>query len=356
MSSTLQAVSRPLAWVPAVIDSVDLFRGSRVDSRHLAITSVVLLALGTAIAAATTTDSQWWTLHFSELGTHRDFSGMSFNIGSMSAGGLLIVFAARVRQELAMILHRLEDAVHAHTHLARALVVLIASFGAHLALVGLVPLNVNTPLHERGASGTMLSFLGILVIMLASPWTPRRLRLISACIAVVLVPAVIVFVLGLITLATLEIIGFGLIFVWLVTFSTALRTASQAKPAAARVEPASPRAHATGSHVVRRGARPLGRTRARAGSGASAARVRPASGPKLAAPATPRRVPARRVPSQSPVRPTRRLTATTVSRSVRHAVPKHPSRPTAVPLGARGPLPRGCRASAARAVSAPSRR
>lgn len=352
MSSTIPSVSRRFTVSPTLFDSVDVFRGSRVDSRQLAIMSVVLLVLGTAVAAATTTDSQWWTLHFSELGTHRDFSGMSFNIGSMSAGGLLIVFAARVRQELATILHRLEDAVHAHTHLARALVVLLASFGAHLALVGLVPLNVNTALHERGASGTMLSFLGILVIMLASPWTPRRLRVTSGCIAVALVPAIVVFVLGLITLATLEIIGFGLIFGWLLMFSTALRTASQQSPA-----PVTASAPAARTDVARRGGRPLGRSTAPASSGASAARVRPASGPRRAARTTPRRAPVRRGPSQAPVRLTLpALRGTTAPRPVRRAVPRHPSRRTSVPRGARAPLPRGCTASAARAASARSRR
>lgn len=348
MSSTIQAVIRRPVTVPAFLEGADVFRASRIDSRQLAITSVVLLVLGTAIAAATTSDSQWWTLHFSELGTHRDFSGMAFNIGSMSAGGLLVVFAARVRQELATILRRLEVAVHAHTHVARLLVALIASFGGHLALVGLVPLNVNTALHERGASGTMLSFLGILVVMLASPWTPKRLRWTSAGITVVLVPAIVVFVLGLITLATLEIIGFGLIFVWLLMFSTALRAASSGAGQAAAAD-------AVAGPPRRR--RPLRRAMARGASAASAGRARPGSAPRRAGSTTPRRAPVRRVRTQSPARSLHSLrTAPAGRRALRHALPSHPSRPTSAPRGARAPLPRGCTASAARAASARSTR
>ncbi|WP_241246041.1 DUF998 domain-containing protein [Microbacterium sp. 4R-513] len=337
-------------WAPAFLDSADIFRGSRVDSRQLAITSVVILVLGTAIAAATTSDSQWWTLHFSELGTHRDLSGMAFNIGSMSAGGLLVVFAARVRQELATILRRLEVAVHAQTHLARVLVALIASFGCHLALVGLVPLNVDTALHERGASGTMLSFLGILLIMLASPWTPRRLRWISAAIAVVLVPAIVVFVLGLVTLATLEIIGFGLIFVWLVTFSTALRNAASPKAAArAQARPAPARAAA-------RARRRVSPARGRGASGASAAPARRVSAPKRSARQIPTRAPALRPRSQAQLLLQRPAPVTAARRPVLRAVPRHPSRPSSVPLASRGPLPRGCRASGGRAASGSSTR
>lgn len=314
MSSTvdgpMQRRFRGEAWFPGR----PTLAVPRPDSQHLAVTSVVLLVIGTALAAATTSDPHWWQLHFSELGTHRDFSGAAFNTGSMSAGGLLLVFAARVRQELAEIRRQIASAVHARTHIARLLVCLIASFGLHLALVGLVPLNVDTALHERGASGTMLSFLGILCVMLASPWTPRRLRLICAGITVLLVPAIVVFVLGGITLATLEIIGFGLIFVWLVTFSAALR-------------------RATGDRVRRR--------HEREGGGAAVRRVtrRAARGATVASAARARPVSGRMRPRHSPARPP----SARPSRRLRRALPRHPSLPLGAARGARAPLPRGCR-------------
>ena len=189
------------------------------------MTSVGLLVLGTAIAVVTTGDGSWWHLHFSQLGTHRDFSGIAFNFGSMSSGTMFILFALRVRRAFADIRGRLGTVVHARRHASRLLVGLIASFGGHLATVGLVPLDVNTALHERAASGMMLSFLCILALVIASPWTTRRLRLISVAVAGLLVPAIAAFVVGIATLAALEIVGFGLIFVWLAAFGSVLRQA-----------------------------------------------------------------------------------------------------------------------------------
>ena len=186
--------------------------------------SVGLLLLATAVAAATTSDRDWWQLHFSELGTHRDFSGTVFNLGSMSAGATFILFATRVRRAFADIRAQLDTVVHARRHASRLLVMLIASFGGHLAMVGLVPLDVNTAVHERAASGMMLSFLGILGLVLVSPWTVRRLRLTSVAVGAAR-PRSWCSPRAAITLAILEVVGFALIFVWLATFGATLRGA-----------------------------------------------------------------------------------------------------------------------------------
>ena len=315
----------------------------RAEAHHVVMTSVGLLLVATAVAAATTSDRTWWQLHFSELGTHRDFSGTVFNLGSMSAGAMFVLFATRVRRAFADIRARLDTVVHGRRHACRLLVVLIASFGAHLAIVGLVPLDVNTAVHERAASGMMLSFLGILGLVLASPWTVRRLRGTSAAVAALLLPAIVVFAAGGMTLATLEVVGFALIFVWLAIFGSTLRRAVAA-PGEHDVVARGPRV-ARAARATRATTGGAGRSRRlavsarRVGCAASASPVRPGSVPTRRAQALRRRhsgpqVPGRRRPSGL----------------------RHPHLRTCVPRVARVRPRPGCRGSAARAGSAPSRR
>lgn len=338
-SSTILLAPRRV--VPALSPAAAGAAVRRAEAHHLVMASVALLVLATAVAAATTSDRDWWQLHFSELGTHRDFSGTVFNLGSLSAGTTFVLFATRVRRAFADIRSQLDTVVHARRHASRLLVVLIASFGGHLAIVGLVPLDVSTAVHERAASGMMLSFLGILALVLLSPWTVTRLRLTSVVVATLLVPAIIVFTAGAITLATLEIVGFALIFVWLAVFASTLRRAVAAprehdlvarKACSTRRERVAPRG-------VERSRR-LAVSVRRVGCAASASPERPGSAPtRRAQAAQPRWHSGRRV-----------------LRRRRPSGLRHPGPGTCGPRGARVRPRPGCRGSGARGASAPSRR
>jgi hypothetical membrane protein len=348
MSSMMQF--NPPRAIPALAAPRAVGALREADAQHFAMASVALLALATAIAVATTSDPTWWHLHFSELGTHRDFSGTVFNGGAMTAGTMFVLFALRVRRAFADIRSRLDTVVRARQHAARLLVALIVSFGGHLATVGLVPLDVNTALHERAASGMMLSFLGILVLTIASPWTPRRLRATSLGVAGLLVPAIVTFVLGGMTLAALEVIGFALIFVWIARFGSVLRQAVAAPQdhdvVAHRAGAGAARRRTRSPRVARRAAR-AGLARSlvvtRAGRVACVASASPA--PRGSVPSRrARALPQRHSVLRGPRRPA------SSSRLDR------PRLPASALHGARGHLPRGCRGSAARAGSAPSRR
>lgn len=188
----------PAQWLP------------RITSQRLLHLSVLVLVLGIATSILTTTDLTWWQSMFSALGTFDDFSGYAFNVTLFLAGVGIAIVGFRVAAELRVISER-----RARKR-SGMMVVLVASAGLHLAGVGLMPINVNQFLHERAASGVMLSFLCILATTAsARRHIPFQLRRATWIVGIVLVAAIALFVTGVINLTLFELAGFGLIFVWL---------------------------------------------------------------------------------------------------------------------------------------------
>lgn len=189
----------------------------RLTARLLALSVMLVIAVGTGLAIVTTTNPDWWQLHFSELGTFDDFSGHTFNATLVIAGLLIAAFAVRVRIDLVSL------TPHRKVRPSRTLTVLMISVGIHLLGVGLVPLNTFEFLHDRLASGIMLSFLGLLILIVLRRRHVNPLLLWSSiAIAGGLVLAITAFVNGLINLAALEFVGFTLIFVWVGIFTASL--------------------------------------------------------------------------------------------------------------------------------------
>ena len=261
-----------------------------MTSRGIAALVMALLAAGTLVSVVTTSDPGWWRLHFSELGTFRTFSSYTFNTTLILTGLLITAFALRVRADL-RIRHRIR-----HRRSSALLVGLITSVGIHLSLVGLIPITANTFLHDRAASGVMLSFLGILALtMLRQRHAPRALRWATTGVTAGLGAAIAGFVVKGINLAALELVGFLLIFAWIGVFTHCLHHKGSLRKLAS-----------------------------------------PSDGDPSAPPPTSSR-PARA--AAAPMRPPARGRTT----------PRHPSRATP---DARAHLPRGCTESAAPAGSA----
>lgn len=179
-------------------------------SKRLLHLSVAVLVTGIMVSIVTTTDQTWWQSMFSALGTFDDFSGYVFNVTLFLAGAGITIVGFRVAAELRRI-----SARRARKR-SGMLTILVVSAGIHLAGVGLMPVNVNQFLHERAASGVMLSFLCILATTAsARRHIPPQLVRATWIVAAVLVAAIALFVTGVINLALFELAGFGLIFVWL---------------------------------------------------------------------------------------------------------------------------------------------
>lgn len=189
-------------------DSVRWLQGA--GALRLAVLALLVLTVGIAVSAATTTDPLWWHLHFSRLGTFHNASGAVFNGTLVAAGAVIAVFARSAGREL----HRLES------HLVRrgtgvTARVLFTGVGASLALVGMVPLNSNKLVHDHVTAAMVLSFGALL---LSSPWLMHRMpRLLVVTTGVVFIYLFVggwLFVSATINLALFEVVAFTAMFSW----------------------------------------------------------------------------------------------------------------------------------------------
>ena len=65
-----------------------------VDAESLLL--VTFIAVGCLAAMVTTSDPEWWKLHFSQLGTFNDLSSFFFNGTLIAAGALVTTFTLYV--------------------------------------------------------------------------------------------------------------------------------------------------------------------------------------------------------------------------------------------------------------------
>lgn len=190
--------------------------------------------VGIAIAVVTTPDPLWWKLHFSQLGTFTAFSSYVFNATLMSSGIAIVAFSLVLRRELTH--HVARSGSRACS--PRAVSILIGSVGVHLFFVGAIPTNTITFLHDRAASGMVLSFLVGLIV------TSSMVRGIGRPLAAMCIPAAVLvlgggtlMVIGIINLAAFEAVGFATMFTWMLLFVACL---GKHAAAAARLEAAEP--------------------------------------------------------------------------------------------------------------------
>lgn len=307
---------------------------ARLSSRQLSLLVMVVIGAGALLSVATTTDTIWWQLHFSQLGIYDNFSGHVFN-GTLIVAGLIIVwFAVRVRHELATL-----ERWRAARFRCSALVILMAAVGVSLGGAGAIPVSANEFLHDRAASGIMLSFLGILIVALVEhKRMPKRLTLSTLAVIVTLGSAITLFILGTFNLAALEAVGFTMIFSWIGQFTVALqRQRAEARDGNVHVPPMVASAE---------GSQPCG-AKERRGRGVTAPRVREVRGAS-AEHQTPQH--------QTPLHPNPQHPAH--RRRVRRAVNQrmHPRPRRVAPPGALVLLRRGYKVSEAPPKSEPSTR
>jgi len=189
---------------------------SRMTTQRMSSLLMSFIVLGTLTAMVTTPDEEWWTVHFSHLGTFDDLSSWVFN-GTLIAGGLLVTtFAVYIATDL--------DGLIAGGRLkrvrsSRTVSSLFVVMGIMLAFVGIVPVDVNLLIHNLSATGMALMFLALLIAgpkLLAG--MPRAYFVSSWAFLAATVLSVILFVVGYFGLTAFEIIVFALIFGWIAVF------------------------------------------------------------------------------------------------------------------------------------------
>jgi Protein of unknown function (DUF998) len=190
---------------------------SAITTPKLAMLLIVFMASATLASMATAQDPQWWEYHFSQLGTADDFSSSLFNLALIIGGAFVTTFALYVDRDLTTLVRQ---GVLERASAPRVVSVVFIVMGVLLAGVGLVPVNVSTPIHNFCAVGMSISFLTLLI---GSPWILRGMpkRFFVFCtggIVLLLASAVLFEPLGYYNLTAFELAAFSIIFGWISVF------------------------------------------------------------------------------------------------------------------------------------------
>ncbi len=190
---------------------------SSITTPKLAMLLIVFMASATLASMATAQDPQWWEYHFSQLGTADDFSSSLFNLALIIGGAFVTTFALYVDRDLTTLVRQ---GVLERASAPRVVSVVFIVMGVLLAGVGLVPVNVSTPIHNFCAVGMSISFL---VLLIGAPWILRGMprRFFVFCwggIVLLLASAVLFEPLGYYNLTAFELAAFSIIFGWISVF------------------------------------------------------------------------------------------------------------------------------------------
>lgn len=186
--------------------------GIGIRTRDLAALLFGFLAIGTLFAMGTAADPLWWQQNFSQLGLGT--GGWAFN-GTLVVAGLLF---ATVGSYIGRDLHRLRG--DAALRGIAVVVALWAATGLALAVVGLVPIELNRAVHWIAAVGTLLLFAAAAATSAAAlPGRPQALAIATIGLGVLLAAAVMLhWPVRLYSSTGLEAIPVGLGLVWMTTF------------------------------------------------------------------------------------------------------------------------------------------
>lgn len=220
-SVLLMAVTLGLATYITYLSS------SSMTTQRMSSLLMAFIVIGTLTAMVTTPDPEWWTVHFSQLGTFDALSSWVFN-GTLIAGGLLVTtFAVYISNDMGNLV---EAGVLSNPRGARVVPVLFVVMGVMLACVGIFPVDVNLALHNISASGMAAMFL---VLLVSGPnllrGMPRTYFVASWSFFAATIASVILFIpaVGFFSLTAFEIIVFALIFGWIAVFIRFLEASSR---------------------------------------------------------------------------------------------------------------------------------
>ena len=191
-----------------------------MTTSRIATVLAVFLVLGVITSMLSTSDPLWWQKNISALGIGDNLSSATFNFTLLVAGAIITAIAGYLAAELGTgrlaRAPREADGRREHTRievLRWALLVM----GVFLACVGIFPVDWVVWVHNTFATGLLVIFGGLVI---AIRWIVPRLSLVFVLVGygflVVVVGAAAMFFLGVYNLTAVEIIGFALIFTWLI--------------------------------------------------------------------------------------------------------------------------------------------
>lgn len=218
-----------VALLAAVTAYAATISAGDVTALRLSNLFAIFMTGGIVVAMLTTSDAEWWKLHFSELGAGDGVSGMIFN-GTLIVGGLLLASLS------SLIAPQLEawaaSAPPSRTRNVKIVGGAFAVIGACLAGVGIVPVDVNVLVHNSFATGMAVVF-GVLLIgfrWLLDGFARAFMLFSDVSLIGIVVSAVLFWPVAYYNLAGFELVAAGIIFAWLVIFLRHLDVSSQTTP------------------------------------------------------------------------------------------------------------------------------
>lgn len=205
--------------------------GDLTTSRLSGLFSVFMIG-GIVVAMLTTSDAEWWQLHFSELGAGSGISVLVFNF-TLVVGGMLLAALASL---MAPALDAWASAAPPSRTRKPAIVGwAFVAIGACLAGVGLVPVDQSLIIHNTFATGMAVVFGGVLIgLRWILDGFSRAFLLFSDIVLIgIAFSAILFWPVQYYNLAAFELVAAGIIFAWLIIF---LRHLDAAAPRPANVE------------------------------------------------------------------------------------------------------------------------
>ncbi|PZQ89096.1 MAG: hypothetical protein DI534_10015 [Leifsonia xyli] len=213
-SSLLIGIASALASYAAFLSA------SGMTTTRIATVLALYLVVGVMAAMLSTSDPQWWEKNISALGIGDDFSSWIFNVTLIVAGALITAISVYLVTELRQgrLARARQDADdRAEAGRIRKLGTALVLLGVFLALVGVFPVSWIEWVHNTFATGLVVIFAGLVVgIRWIVPGLPEVFFIVGYLFLAVVVFATVLFAVGIYNLTAMEIIGFALIFGWLI--------------------------------------------------------------------------------------------------------------------------------------------
>ncbi|MCS0499964.1 hypothetical protein [Protaetiibacter mangrovi] len=215
---------------------VSFLSAAGMTTTRVATVMAVFLVVGVMTAMISASDPEWWQKNISALGIGDDFSSATFNITLIVAGVVLTAIASYLAAELAegRMASSPRDAddrgVELRVGLVRWGLVLL---GVFLACVGVFHVDWIEWVHNTFATGLVVIFAALVIgIRRLVPRLPAVFVTVGFAFLAVVVGASVLFAVGIYNLTAVEIIGFALIFTWLVLLIRNVSAGSQDAAAA----------------------------------------------------------------------------------------------------------------------------
>lgn len=199
-----------------------------LTTHSLSVLLLAFLGVGALSSASSAAEPRWWDLHFSALGTSSDFSGVTFNMTLLVTGVALTTVGDFLAHDLGVWAKGAGEKAWKVTVVRVALLTL----GVLVAVVALVPVDVNKEWHDTAAQSLVLVFAAALV---SFPIMFRRMsgsfQVVTLAVAGLLVMLMVLYEgIEYLNTTAFEMGAGAAVFLWLLLFIRTVTAAVEELP------------------------------------------------------------------------------------------------------------------------------